>query len=233
MSKPTAAALAASEAENAELRLKLEQAAAAQGALSGRLSQVSSHGRLPSGELMVGIRSIADNTLGLKSPIPNEQDVQLHGDTQVGNPGCVAVISYAWWQQLRRDPHFMETGLILRDDSILGDTAIAGPADRPQDLAPGWAINAVPDPVKFVYDQPEAEVRRRLEAMTSPHSLLRVRRVVDVKLRELQAAEDPADPRRAEKALMKLPALLQMIDQVTTMKLEWNENDVESVRNAR
>jgi len=176
----------------------------------------------PAVELKVGIRNISDNTIGVKSPFKDEQDLDLHGDTQprAENPGRCAIISYAWWQQLRKSK-LMERGEIMRDDSILGGNYAAAPADAPQDLPVSWSANAIEDPIQWVqsFKGDDDALRLAIDKITNDASLRRVRRVVDMRLKELEKSFG-ADPQRAKKALQALPSTYQMMDQVITMKLE-------------
>jgi hypothetical protein len=176
----------------------------------------------PAVELKVGIRNISDNTIGVKSPFKDEQDLDLHGDTLPPNenPGRYAVISYAWWQQLRKSK-LMERGEIMRDDSVLGSNYAAAPADAPHDIPASWAMNAIIDPIAWVagFKGDDDGLRLAIEKITNDTSLRRVRRVVDMKLKELEKSFG-VDPQRAKKALQALPSTYQMMDQVITMKLE-------------
>lgn len=174
-------------------------------------------------ELMVGIRNISDYTLGAKSPYPDvERDLHLHGDVGVPDPGTIGIVSYSWWQQLRRGP-LMDRGMIMRDDSALGTLHTAAPADKPEEIAPNWHRNAVIDPVEWVESRTDMEIQRDIAKMTSGASLRRIRRVVDDKIRELQDTMRD-DPKRAEKAVRMLPAKLALIDQITTERLERDES---------
>jgi len=176
----------------------------------------------PAVELKVGIRNISDNTIGIKSPFKDEPDLDLAGDTLPPdeNPGRCAVVSYAWWQQIRKSK-VMERGEIIRDDSVLGSNYSAAPADAPHDIPASWAANAIEDPITWVtsFKGDNDALRLAIDKITNDTSLRRVRRVVDMKLKELEKSFG-ADPQRAKKALQALPATYQMMDQVITMRLE-------------
>lgn len=176
--------------------------------------------QISSTELKVGIRNISDNTIGLFSPIAGEPNVDLHADLpDLPRMGCTAVISYAWWQVLRKSP-VMQRGEIVRDDSVLGSSFTAGPPDRPEDLPESWAVNAIPDPVAWIQSfATESDLRAAVDRITNLTSLRRIRRVVDMELKRLERTFGD-DPKRAAKALRALPALYQMLDQVITTKLE-------------
>lgn len=173
-------------------------------------------------ELRVGIRNISDNTIGFVSPFKEEPDLHLFGDVTPAdqNPGRSTVISYAFWQILRKSK-LMERGEIMRDDSILGASYTPAPPDRPVDMPISWATNAIVDPFEWVesFKHDDGAMRAAIARITNDSSLRRIRRVVDVRLRELEKTFGD-DPERARKALEALPAILQMIDQVITMRLE-------------
>lgn len=179
----------------------------------------------PNIELRVGVRNISDNTIGIKSPFKEEPDLQLFGDVLPAdqNPSRSAVISYAWWQLLRKSV-YMERGEIMRDDSILGDSYTPAPPDQPFDIPATWGQNAIVDPHEWVasFKGDDAALRSALARVTNTTSLRRIRRVVDMKLRELERSFGD-DPQRAKKAVESLPAILQMIDQVVTMRLEQSD----------
>lgn len=176
----------------------------------------------PTVELKVGVRNISDNTIGIKSPFKDEPDLDLHGDTIPvdQNPGRYAIVSYAWWQQLRKSK-IMERGEIMRDDSVLADSYTAAPADKPLEVPAAWQDNAIVDPIEWVnaFKGDDGAMRAAIGRITNEASLRRVRRVVDIRLKELEKSFG-ADPQRAKKALEALPALYQMLDQVLTMRLE-------------
>lgn len=205
-------------AENERLRKLVEAQAQTEQALLSRLAATSPN-RATSSELMVGIRNISDNTLGLESPFPNEPPIQLFADVGTGpNPGQVSAISYAWWQRLRKS-NFMARGLLMRDDSIVSGSFMAAPPDAPEDIHHEWKFNAIPDPVAWIATRDEAKIRRDIKKMTSPDSLRRLRRVVDDELGKLQVKfKDDENP--AKRAVDELPIKYRLIDELTTSKLE-------------
>jgi hypothetical protein len=203
--------------ENAQLRKMVDAQSQTEQALLSRLASVSP--RVSASELMVGIRNISDNTIGLKSPFANEPPIQLHAD--VGDdhdPARVSAISYAWYQRLKTSG-YMQRGLIMRDDSILTGSYTAAPVDREQDIHPEWKFNAVIDPREWIESRDEARIRKDINKMTSPDSLRRLRRVVDSELGKLQK-KFASDPNPAKRSVDELPIKYRLVDELTTSKLE-------------
>ena len=213
---------AALEAENLELRHTVASQSQSQAALLARLAQFAPQAAT-SGimDLMVGIRNISDTTVGIKSIFPNEPDLHLHADIgDLPDPNRVAVISNAWWQRLRRS-QFMARGLIVRDDTILGNNYQAAPADRSEEIHPEWFNNAVMNPKEWIDSRNEKTLRADLAKITSSESLQRLRRAVDDELRILEArfkAEAHVNP--AQAAVDALPALYTLVDELTTRRIE-------------
>lgn len=197
-------------AENAALREQIARLAA--------VPQTPS--RAPkSTELWVGIRNISHNTVSVPSPFPNEPPLDLHADVFPDDPGRVAAISYAWWLQLRKSP-LVEKGLLMRDDSVLAASYEPGPADRPEDLPKLAAVNAVPDVKAWIDVRSEDQIKDDLKAITSEHTLRRLRAYVDDALRAAAAVFPVSDDQRVKKAYRNLPAKLQFLDTVITERLE-------------
>ncbi len=174
-------------------------------------------------EVMVGIRNISDNTIGLVSPFAHETDVQLfgdvattHGDAPVGTD---AAISYAWWRQLRTQKE-VQRGQLVRDDTILGPGITSAPVDRAKDLPESFHVNNVEDPIEWIESRDETQIRDDLMAMTYMGSVSRIRRVVDEKLREIENTQ----PREtiaqqvvaADYAVRALSGKLRLVDGITT-----------------
>lgn len=199
------------EAELAAMRATVN--AAALGA-----ARMNAHQRTIS-ELWVGIRNISDLTIGVKSPFPNEPDLHLHANFGDPDPGTVAVISLAWWLQLRKHK-FVANGMILRDDRVLGDSYAPAPADRPEDLPATALLNQIEDPVAWIESRSEVQLRTDIAALTSTASLYRLRRAVDQRLQQLQSPYALDDEQRATKAYRELPALYQMVDMLTSQRLD-------------
>ena len=171
------------------------------------------------GELWVGVRNISDLTVGVRSPFPNEADLHLHADYGKQDPNSVAVVSYAWWLQLRRHKVVAE-GMVIRDDRIMGSSFVPGPEDRPEDLPAEAAVNQIEDPKGWIDSRDEAGIRAGIAAFTAQAPLYRLRRVVDEAIREQQDRYPPEDKERTTKAYQAIPAVYHLVDTLTTQKLE-------------
>lgn len=209
------------EQENAQLREQVASQAQASAALVAQLGALAPGLRPAAGQLMVGIRNISDYTIGIvpRQGVIGDVELDLHPAMTGPSPNIVGILPFTQWQSVRKGK-LMEQGLIMRDDSVLGNSHSAAPADRPEDIAPGWFVNAILDPEKWVTEHSESEIRDMINKITSEPTLQRLRRVVDVELREIQDRIPKTDPKRARKALQQLPAIYQLIDQVVTMRLE-------------
>lgn len=215
--------LEASQQAQEELRNMVEQQTAANAAVKTRLAvQTSQQSPTPWSELMVGIRNCSDNTIGIPGKYGNA-DVQLHANLGSDDPGQTAIISYAWYREIRKDP-LMRNGMIRRDDSILGTSFTAAPADSPGDLPAEHYLNLVIDPQAWIESRSEPELIDGLEAITSMETLQRIRRVVDVKLKELESTR-PRTTRSeqaaaAQWALSRLPSKYRTVDEITSLRIE-------------
>jgi hypothetical protein len=213
------------KAQEQELKSRgmIEIQTAATAAVKTRLAtQVQAQSPTPWSELMVGLRNISDNTIGVKGQFGNA-DLQLHADLDDDTPGQTAIVSYAWYRELRKGELFQH-GYLIRDDSILGTAFTAAPTDEAHDLPAEWYINAVPDPQAWIDARDEQQILIDVEAMTSPESLQRLRRVVSEALVQLEntrprlTREDQAAA--AKWALSRLPAKLRTLDDVTSERIE-------------
>lgn len=173
---------------------------------------------------MVGIRNISDYTIGIPAKF-GDPELQLFPDLNANDPNSVAVVSFASWKALLRGP-YVAKGMIIRDDTVLGPGYVVAPADRPSDYAPGTEANQVPNPVEWVESRTEAQVREDLAKMTSEPSLRRVRRAVDLKLKELQATYSDAVENKQLKSWEDLPVIYRFVEDYTTRKLERPEVEV-------
>jgi len=171
-------------------------------------------------QLMVGVRNVSSYTIGIPSQFVGEPDLQLHPAVRgLDTPNTVAVISFAWWQQIRKGPH-VANGMIIRDDSILGSYHHAGPADRPSDLAAGWERNLVLDPHDWIQSKTEPEIRTAITAMTSEQSLRRLLAAVDQKVADNREAIPETDADREERAVQDLPSLYQLTERLAEQRLD-------------
>lgn len=215
--------------QNAELRELLEQQSAAGSALRTRLQAINPSAQNPYSELMVGIRNVSDNTIGIPEMLGNPP-IQLAAASEDDDTGSCAPISYAQWRELRKGK-LVRDGAILRDDSVIGAGLQAAPADLPKDLPPTHKHNAVRDPKAWIDDRTEDEIREELERITSEETLQRIRRAVDDELKRLEASRPVSDAlptkerlkaeaSRARWAISSLPAKYRLVDDLITTRLE-------------
>ena len=211
------------ERENAQLRESLEAQTSAKAMMQTRLAAQNPIGhQQPWTELMVGIRNVSDNTIGIKGAFGNA-DLQLNADLGTGDPGCATMVSYAWYREIRKGREF-RNGMIVRDDSVLGPGFSIAPPDRDIDLPAEHARNIVHDPVEWIESRDEAQIRADFEAMTSEESMQRLRRAVDDKLRALESTQErktvEEQVKAANYALRNLPTKYALIDSLVTIRLE-------------
>lgn len=215
---PASDATQAMQAELAALRAQLA-AAQAEATLAKVQTQAPARGHVQGAGEYVGIRNISNYAIDLPpSPLATEPGVDLVPDTEVPDPRQVAIISYAWWLQLRNS-HLVARGMIQRDDSVLGANHTPAPADDPADLPREAAINAIPDVAQFFAAHGEHELAARIEAITSEPTIRRLQFAIDQELARLQAAipYDSTNPgRRAEQALKALSGKLVKADTALT-----------------
>lgn len=210
--------------ENERLRLLLEQQSQANQAMANRLAAMGATIQRPSTDIMVGVRNICDDTVGERSPFPNEPDLHLHADFGLPDPNTVGVVSFAWWQRMRKG-RLIGEGRIMRDDSVLGGTYQAAPPDRPEDIDPGFYVNAIPQPELWIESKTEQELREAIDRITALSALRRLRGVVDRKLLQIEKQFTLDDPNRMKKALKALPALYRFVDEMITTRLEQPDDD--------
>lgn len=178
-------------------------------------------------ERYVGVRNISNDCIALPNPTPGLPPLlELHPefvDPQdptrfVSNPNAVQVVSHAVWMQLRRGSLY-DKGMIIRDDSVLGETYAPAPPDAPTELAAGWAKNAVLDPVAFI-ERPEYELRAAIEVMTSEQSLRRLLTAVNQRIeKERMALQSNGDPTKEERALRNMPAIYHLAEELVLSRL--------------
>ncbi len=214
---PTPSEPAPATADTAQAQIAALQAQLAAAQAEAALAKLSAPRGDSAANQYVGIRNISNYAIDLpRSPLATEPGVQLVPDTAVPDPRQVAVISYAWWLQLRTH-HLVSRGMILRDDSVLGSNHAPAPADDPRDLPRDAAVNQVPDVGAFFAELSEAELAARIEAMTSEQTIRRLQFGIDQEVARIQASlpEDPANPgKRAEGALRALPGKLAKAEQL-------------------
>jgi hypothetical protein len=221
-------------AEFVELEKKYEEALKTIEAISRNQAMLTaqfgaSRPTVPSGQLVVGIRNISNYTVGLidtTSGIPVEYSLspEIPG---VSDPRTRAVVSYAFWQKLRVSSQ-VSNGLIMRDDSVLGEADNVAPADRPKDIPAGAEVNRVLDPREWIVSKSEDEIRDAIAKMTSGPTLRRLMYAVDQEIVNLGEPFIGA-PDRAVKALRALPGKFRLVDELATERLD-ELNPVAKVR---
>ncbi len=221
--------LAELQRQNEELRALLEQQSAAGTALRSRLSAINDNAQNPYSELMVGIRNVSDNTVGIPAMLGNPP-IQLAAPMGDDDTGASAPISYAQWRELRKGK-LVRDGAIMRDDTVVGAGLSVAPADLAKDLPPTHKHNAIRDPKAWIDERSEDEIREELDRITSEESLQRIRRTVDDELRRIEATRPVSDAlphkerlkaqaSRARWAISSLPAKYRLVDDLITSRLE-------------
>ena len=150
------------------------------------------------------------------SPVPNEPPVTLFPHTETPHPQQRAVISYAWWVQLRNSK-LVADGFIMRDDAVLGPNQQAGPADTAADLPQTHALNVIEDPAQWLVSRDEVTLRNDIAKLTAEASIRRLQYTIDQEVARIQAAlpADAKDPKqRAEQAVMALPGKLKLAEEL-------------------
>lgn len=177
-----------------------------------------------SSQVMVGIRNVSDNTLGIAGKF-GEPDIHLHADLGDKDPASVAIISYAWWREIRKSRRVAE-GQIIRDDTILGGSYLTAPEDRPEDMPKDAARHIILDPVQWIESRNEAQIREDLAQIKFEPTFQRIRRAVSLKLKELEATH-PGDDRAVVKAMSELSMKYKLVDELTTIAIEKPEEIID------
>jgi hypothetical protein len=216
--------LTALRAENAQLREQVDAQTTAAEHHQVRHAAKNAFHAIQGSELVVGIRNVSDNVVGIKGWPEGEPDISLNADVP-GSDNTSAVITYVHWRRLRSGP-FVKQGLIIRDDSILGNAFNAAPPDQPGDLPAEAAINVILDPAAWIADRSEEDLIRDIAALTSDDSLRRLRGYIDRSLYAIQRQlTNPWSAEAAQEAVARLPAKLQKVDDLVTRKLERDDPD--------
>lgn len=188
--------------------------------LSNMLARQTPQTATSAGGVMVGVRNVSNYTIALTgSPLANEEDICLHAEPVDGyNPSSSAIVSWVWWQKLRKSKLF-GFGMFVRDDSLLDPNAPQAPVDQPHELHPDHYKNLVLDARAFIEDQPESQLRAKIAAMTTEEPVRRLLAEVDRKVGEAQAQYPEDDEKRAEKAVMSLPSIYQLAENLLIARL--------------
>lgn len=176
-------------------------------------------------ELHVGIRNVSSETISLRAQF-GEPSIQLYPTpTNGSDPNATAVIGYPRWQALRR-AQIYALGMIVRDDSVLGDVHTRAPEDTPLELHPDHAKNVIMEPHAWIEGRDEAGIREGISRMTSEPSLRRLAAAVDEKIREAQKHIDrnwernPDAEAQVRQAIESLPWKYQLVERLVENRLE-------------
>lgn len=172
-------------------------------------------------QLYVGIRNIGGSTVGVPE-WNGEKAFSLNAPREgVADPNVVAVIPWPRWMELRRSVLY-GWGLIKRDDSILGGSFQAAPEDRPEELHPDHAKNAIERPKQWIEEHSEREIREAIAQMTSEDTLRTLLGAVDDKVRDLrrELRADGQDPTKEKAAEQALPMMYQLVETLVTSRLQ-------------
>lgn len=204
-----------------QLTAMVQSEAASKAQMQARLSVQG--GGNAFGELMVGIRNISDQTVGIPPIIRGDTAMQLNANFGDGEPGTASLMSYAAWLEFRKHKYVRE-GLVIRDDSVVGRSFSTAPEDEPKDMPAEARYNALSDPKAWIESRTEDEIRRDLPLITSEFALFRLRRIVSEKLAELEnrypRATKAEQVYAAQRSLMELPGNYRVVDDLTTMRIE-------------
>lgn len=201
-----------------------------QAQMSAQLGNMSGKSYVASGQLVVGIRNVSNYSVGLidktsGQPVEYNLNPEVEG---VPDPRTSAVISYAFWQQLRTGKQ-VGRGMIVRDDSILGHADNAAPEDRPQDLHPDHHKNVVLNPREWILSKGEEEIREAIQQITSEATLRRLLYAVDQEIIRIGEQRYKGDEERARKSIRDLPALFRVVEELADERLD-ELNPVAKVR---
>ena len=188
-------------------------------------------------QAMVGIRNVSDYTVGVAAAF-GAPEIHLFPAFGKENPNTSTIIPYVWWRELRKGK-LLEKGFIVRDDSILGEGYQTAPEDRKEDISVGFWINVIEDPNTWITSRTETEIREDITKITARSSLIRLRRAVDDKIKEIFKSlpdtfrdNSPASngyvPKggwdlRHKMSVERLPALYQLVETLITTRLEQDD----------
>lgn len=182
------------------------------------------------GQLVVGVRNVSNYSVGFLDKTSGQAlEYNLNPEVPgVADPRTSAVVSYAYWQQMRT-ANQVGRGLVIRDDSILGAADNRAPEDRPQDMHPDHAKNVVIDAREWILSRSEDQLRQDIAAMTSEPSLRKLLYSVDREIVRIGEEKYSADPERARKSIRDLPAIFRVVEELAEERLD-ELNPVSKVR---
>jgi len=171
-------------------------------------------------KLVVGVRNISSETIAFPKG-ENDPEISLHArDARNGSwANSVGIVSYGRWQAIRKSKLY-GNGLVVRDDSILGEVDQAAPPDDPKDLHPDHEKNAIVDLDLWIKSKTEDEIRRAVGEMTSEASLRRLWGAVDTEYERVMEGVDRKDEAAVRRAKRLVPAIYQLLDLIVPERLE-------------
>lgn len=217
------------EARYSKALATIEQMSQQQAQMAGQLG-VAGRQYANTGQLVVGIRNVSNYSVGLLDKTTGK-DIEFNLNPEIEgqpDPRTRAVVSFAFWQQLRTSPT-VGRGLIVRDDSILGAADNAAPPDREQDLHPDHNKNLILNAREWITSRTEQELRDAIAEMTSEPSLRRIQYAVDEEIVRIGEEKYKGDDDRARKSIRDLPALFRVAEELADERLD-ELNPVAKVR---
>jgi len=236
MTRKTAAAVA-QDNRVAELEARyikaletIDRMSQQQAQMAAQLGSSGGKSYVTSGQLVVGIRNVSNYSVGLLDKTSGQTiEYNLNPEVEgVADPRTCAVISYAFWQQLRTGKQ-VGRGMIIRDDSILGHADNAAPEDRLQDIHPDHHKNVVLNPREWIISKSEDELREAIQQITSEATLRRLLFAVDQEIIRIGELRYKGDEERARKSIRDLPALFRVVEELSEERLD-ELNPVTKVR---
>lgn len=227
--KKKSAELEELEQKYAKALATIEQMATQQAMMAQQLGGRNHH-YAPTGQLVVGVKNVSNYSVGMvdkTSGVPLEYNLNPEVAGRA-DPKTRAVVSYAFWQQLRKGS-LVQKGLIVRDDTVLGPADNSAPEDRAEDVHPESAFNVVLNPREWVVTKTEAEVRDAIAQMTSEPTLRRLAYAVDQEIVRIGDEKYQGDEQRAEKSIRALPAMFRLVEELVEDRLD-QLNPVSKVR---
>jgi hypothetical protein len=221
MATPRRDRIAELEEKYAQALATINQLTVNNAAMSAQLGQGFGRTYASGGQLAVGIRNISNYTISLEDSTTGQLVLHdLHPEIPGRpDPKTRAVISYAYWQQLRTSRQY-RLGLIVRDDSVLGPAENVAPPDREEDLPTEALINQVLEPKTYIESKSEEELRDAIEQMTSGPSIRRLIEAVDAEVQRLADTKFANDPERPKKAIRALQAKYKVVEEMCYDRLD-------------
>lgn len=173
---------------------------------------------LPTTETMVGLRNISSQTVGFFSEKFGEVTLNAAHPGQY-DPQSAASVPHAWWMQLRTSAP-MRKGMLVRDDSVLGEGVPRAPEDLEREIPVSHAINAIEDPFAWIESKNELELADAIAKVDSEPSLRRLIAAVTYKIWQIGEEHYREDEQRGKKSLRALPAIYKKVEELAEERLD-------------